>query len=457
LATFLFGTRGASAVLPSRRIRAPTARTATDRGDQVSRSPSLRASALIARALDRVTRPPILTVFALLQACLLGIVVFGHLASRADPAPGNGAPGTGDFAAFFTGAVLVRDGRGADLYDFAAQKAFQDALLGEGRAEWQPYINPPALAMALAPISALGYSASYLVFTGALALILLSALVYLMGATPRLSRSFLTQATTVLLTMGYLPVALTTFGGQNTALTLALLAGTFAAVRRRHTMVAGVLLGLLTFKPQYTILLGLALLLRREWRVVSVAAAVGLLHYAIAAAVCGVQWPVDFWTALAVHGPLEMADNAPWHFSLPAAAQRYLPGRVTWMATGLGIAGVVALVLASSRRMSITSARFPAFFGMLVAGTLLASPHLQYYEAGILALAALLAVESILERGSDPSVPVRVLLAGGYLGFPAWQLSEAVGFQPLLVMLLAVFVWSWGLVIGRDAGQEEGS
>ena len=235
----------------------------------MSWEPESSKSFSLARVVDRVTRPPLLTLFAGLQALGVVIVVVGHLATTTDPLPQVEHPVSGDFAAFFTGAVLVWEGRGGELYDLESQKAVQDALFGEGRTQWQPYINPPALAMALAPVTAFGYATSFRIFAMVQGLFLLAAMCYFMGALPALSQTRLRMSTAILLTMGYLPVALTTFGGQNTGFTLALLAGIFAAVRKRQAVVAGVLLGLLTFKPQFTVLLGLVLLARREARYLS--------------------------------------------------------------------------------------------------------------------------------------------------------------------------------------------
>ena len=408
----------------------------------------------LARVFDRATRPPFLTLFAGLQALGLCIVIAGHLASTTDPVPQAEDSVTGDFAAFFTGAVMVREGRGAELYDLESQKVVQDTFLGEGRHQWQPYINPPALAMALAPVTVLGYAASFRIFAVAQGLFLLGALCYLIGAIPVLSRSPLWALTAILLTIGYFPVALTTFGGQNTGFTLALLAGIFAAVRKGKVTLAGALLGLLTFKPQYTIMLGLVLLARQEVRVVGVAALVGLLHYGVAALVCGAGWPSEYLAALAAHGHVEMAENALWHFSLPAVAYRVAPEAGVWIVAAGSGAAVIFLILAASRRVPTDSMRFPAFFGLVVAGTLLVSPHLQYYEAGVLALPVLLGVTSVLATGRVPSLGTRILLALGYLSFPVWRLSEAVGFQPLLVLLLVVFVGMWYLANTLYSGSE---
>lgn len=397
------------------------------------------------RVLDRATLPPILTLFAGLQALGLGVVVVGHLATLSDPIPGMEDQVTGDFAAFFTGALMLREGRGSELYDLLAQKEVQESFLGEGLPHWQPYLNPPALALGLAPFTVLGYAASFRLFTFAQGLFLLAALCYLVSAIPVLSRSRVWALTAILLTIGYLPVTLTTFGGQNTGFTLALLAGIFAAVRKGKVTLAGSLLGLLTFKPQYTIMVGLVLLARKEVRVVGVAAVAALLHYAVAALACGAGWPSEYLGALAVHGHAEMGENAPWHFSLPAVAYRVIPDAGVWIVAAGSSAAVLALMLATSRRVPTASVRFSAFYGLLVAGTLLVSPHLQYYEAGVLALPVLLGVTSVLETGRVPCLRARILLALGYLSFPIWRLSEVLGFQPLLVLLLAVFVGMWYL------------
>jgi hypothetical protein len=399
------------------------------------------------RVSDRVTRPPVLTVFAVLQAFILALLVTAHMAARMDPAQTPEDPGTGDFGAFFTGGAMVKSGRGAELYDFSAQRSVQDEYLGEGRDYWQPYLNPPALAMALAPTTGLGYVASFRIFAAALSLILGSALLFLKGATPGINRTRLSTVTALLLTMGFLPVALTTFGGQNTALTLGLLCGIYAAVRLKHPVVAGVLLGVLTYKPQFVLIVGVVFLLQRQFATVAVAALVGLLHYGLGAGVSGVGWPLDYLAALAEHGPLETAQNGVWHFSLPAVVGRLFPGWGGAAVTTAGMVGILGLLVGAGRRLSVDSPGYPAFFGMVVAGTMLLTPHLQYYEVGILALPALLGVETILAGKGTPSLGLRVFLAAGYFSYPLWKLSETLPVQPFFFLLLAVFFWSRHLVV----------
>ena len=419
----------------------------------MSKSASSPPQFLLIRVLDRVTRPPVLTVFAVLQSCMLAILVVGHMAVGVDPAQSPEEPGTGDFAAFFTGGAMVRAGAGAELFDFDAQRAVQDRYLGENRTHWQPYLNPPALAMAVAPTTGFGYVVSFRIFSAALFLILLVGLLGLKKAMPGVNRSRLSAVTALLLTVGFLPVALTTFGGQNTALTLALLCGIYGAVRTKHPVLAGILLGLLTYKPQFVLVVGVVFLLQRQFTTVAVAAGVGLLHYGIGAMVCGAGWPLDFLAALAEHGPRETAENGVLHFSLPAVVGRMVPGWGGGAVTLLGIIAVLGLLAGAGRRVSVGSRRYPAFFGMVVASTMLLTPHLHYYELGILALPVLLGLEAIFSGGTTPSLGLRVILVAGYFSYPLWRLSEDLPVQPFFPLLLAVFLWSRHLVVAPQVAE----
>jgi len=81
--------------------------------------------------------------------------------------------------------------------------------------------------------------------------------------------------------------------GQNAFLTTALLGGIFVALDRDRPWLAGLLLGLLTYKPQFGILFPLVLIVGGYWRVFW-GAGLGLLVSAgIATAMFGVDiWPI---------------------------------------------------------------------------------------------------------------------------------------------------------------------
>jgi hypothetical protein len=397
-------------------------------------------------ALDRVTRPPVLTVYAALQAGLIVLFAVVFLASRRDPAETPGDPGTGDFVAFYLGGTLIRQGRGEALYDFGVQRELHQVIQGERTDFFQPYLNPPALAVALAPTTVLGYVPSFLLFTLGMVAALAGAALVAGSRLPHIRAAPGGALTTVLLTVGYLPVALTMFGGQNTVLTLFLLAGVFGMLRAGRPLAAGVFLGLLSYKPQYALLPGLVVLLHREWRAVGAAAAVGLLHWAVGAVVAGPAWPLDMLRALGEHAPLELATSGLRQFSLVTAARHAFPGPAGGVVALMLLAAAVALVVSGARRIGAGDPGFPAFFAFVVAATMAISPHLQYYEAGLLPLVGVLALETRLSAG-PPRLRERLLLALGYLAFAAYPAGEAFGFQPLVLVLAGVLVWT--LRLGR--------
>lgn len=398
----------------------------------------------LTRAIDRVTRPPILTVFGMLQVLAILFFAAGYLATRRPPAQTGGKPGTGDFMAFFVGGTLVREGRGAALYDFAAQRAVHDSVLAEHPEGVQRYLNPPGLAVAVAPSTALGYVPSFFLFTLAMVVALVAAALVAAPAMPEIRAVPWGGATALLLCTGYMPIALTMFGGQDTVLTLLFLVGLYAGLRTHRPVAAGVFLGLLMYKPQFAVLPGLLVLVRREWRAVAAAVSVGVAHYAVGAVVVGVAWPIEMLRALAEQAPLELADTGLQQFSLVTAARLLLPAPLGGAVALAVVAGIIALVLRASRGISFEDPRFPALFGLVVAGDMAASPHLQYYDVGLLALVALVAVETRLSNRA-PGLGTRVMLALAYLSYPVYRLSSALGVQPLILLLFGMLVWTFRL------------
>jgi hypothetical protein len=307
------------------------------------------------------------------------------------------------------------------------------------------------LAIALSPTSGLGFIRSFQIFALASFLLLGLALTYLMRAVPNLAGVHLGSSTVLALTLGYLPIAATMFGGQNTGLTLALLCATFAAVRLEHSVMAGLFLGLLTYKPQFALILGVALLLQRRFKVVGLSMVVGLAHYGVGALVCGWGWPLDYLSMLGEHMPLEMAQNGLWHISLPPMAKRLLPAPASTVLTAVGTVTVLYMLIRTILRGSPGRWRSPAWFALAVASSMLLSPHLQYYDVGIIALPVILCVEAHMDRFGAIPLGMKAVLAIGFLSYPAWQLSETLGVQPLFFLVLAVLLWSRRLAVDSPA------
>jgi hypothetical protein len=130
---------------------------------------------------------------------------------------------------------------------------------------------PPHLLFLIWPFSLLGFLPSYIVWCVAgLALYVWAAVA---GGVDRKYWLFLAVAPAV---------AVNVFLGQNGFLTAALLIGGLANLDRRP-IIAGILFGILTIKPQFGLLLPVLLVLNGHWRVISSAVATTVLLVAATA------------------------------------------------------------------------------------------------------------------------------------------------------------------------------
>ena len=176
-----------------------------------------------------------------------------------------------DFVNYWTASRLVLDGQVLDLFaDHATYFRHLTALVGPD-AQWRNWSYPPHFLLAIWPLGLLGYLPALAAF---LAVTLVAWLLAL--------RAFLGQAWpgpalgTVILAPA---VADNLYHAQNGFLTGALMLGGLA-LRMKRPVLAGVLFGCLTVKPQLGVLLPLLLLVERRCLVI---AAAGLTTAALVA------------------------------------------------------------------------------------------------------------------------------------------------------------------------------
>ena len=409
-----------------------------------------RSSAgLASRVLDRATQPPVLTLFAVLNLVVSLTIAVNHLRSVQGVLGEDGSIVTGDFMAFYTGATFVRGGDGRELYDLTSQYRFQMELAGPPNTNWQPYVNPPLLAVALAPLSALPYRYAYMGFAGLMLLAFVGAIILLKPELPALTGDRLTWLTALLLTASWLPLFRAMVAGQNTVLTLLLLTGIYVAWRGSRPVLAGVFLGLLTYKPQFALLMGLVFVARGMKTALAAAGVTAGAHYLLGAVFAGPGWPLTMLRSLRGYRLVE-EENVSTHFSLLPTLSHSVPEPAAWLLAGVAITAVIVVVVRFARQIEPGDAGFPLLYGLVVTGGMLVSPHLQHYDVAILALPVLLCLDSLLEEGRAPGVPARLLLAAGFVLYPAYRLGDTIGFQPLFLWLVAVFLWDWVLL--RRAG-----
>jgi alpha-1,2-mannosyltransferase len=291
-----------------------------------------------------------------------------------------------DWMVFYSGAQWFFDGNLGALFDGERFTAYLNAAFAGWLSEptpFRPWVYPPSYLLAMLPFGTLPFIASYVAFQLASATLLGAALWY------RADRS---NARVLVLSAALLgPAAAINAGmGQNAFLTAALLVGGFRLLRMRPAL-GGAILGLLTMKPQFWLLVPVALAAGREWKALlwSVVAAIGLALASLAV------FGVDCWRHWLELAQASYADphgkwvelGRMWGDSIYAcAASAGMPETVADLAQMAGMLLAIALVYRAFRL------RLPCDqqIAVLLAATILAAPHSSLADTVLLAAAAAL-------------------------------------------------------------------
>src|ERR1700760_1738864 len=180
-----------------------------------------------------------------------------------------------DFVNYWSGPFLALHGRAGEVYAFAAFHAFERSITGP-HVDFYHYSYPPVLLLLTLPLALVPY-------VPALGVWLVSTWYGFYRAL-----RFTGSDGMLLLSLAAPVLFVNAVGGQNGALTAALLGGGLLLLDRRPG-VAGILFGLLVYKPQLALMLPFALIAGRRWLTVGVTAATAALLVAASIAAFGVH------------------------------------------------------------------------------------------------------------------------------------------------------------------------
>ena len=363
---------------------------------------------------------------ALLNACFVLCVLNAAFFPAAfmahwwivDPA-GLGIPT--DFINVYSAGVLARDGNPASAWDWAVQKQIQVAVLGqsyEGNFAW--HYPPPFLFVARA-LAHLPYVVAYI---GWAALSFVPFALVMRGIVGRPLGWLLA---------GAFPVVLTNvLVGQNGFLTASLIGG-FLILLPARPVLAGICLGLLSYKPQYGLLFPLVLIATAQWRAfvaagvtVAVLAAAATLAFGFESWQAFMHWMPMFSQAFLVEG------RAPW-FKMQSlyAMVRYLgSGETLGWALQYALMAAVAVTMVVLWRSRV---RYALKAAGLACGTLLVTPYLFLYDVMVLAIAVGFLIRLGLAHGFPcHELPALGLVAAMLLSYIV--LGVPTGFVATLVV-----------------------
>ncbi|MBV9828220.1 MAG: DUF2029 domain-containing protein, partial [Alphaproteobacteria bacterium] len=324
----------------------------------------------------------------------IGCALYGAFCAAVYAVNLSQQPGS-DFMVYYTAARAWLDGNLGLLYDGERLTAYLNTDFAAWLAKpltYHAWVYPPHYLLLLIPFGLLPYAWAYAAFI-AITLAALLAAIWLWLARPG---EILFYAAALMLS----PAALFDVGtGQNAFLTTAFLVAGFGLLPSRP-LVGGMLLGLLTYKPQFWLMVPVALVAAHAWRAILGGVIGGVAALCLSAAVIG----VDAWRHWII-----------WAMSPPDAAYQVwvetarLHGEAIYTnLISLGAPVVVAsagqwlAVLASASCVGWCFSRTMPHdlrIAVVLAATFLAAPHVANYDAVLVVVAASVVVARGLADG----------------------------------------------------------
>lgn len=281
---------------------------------------------------------------------------------------------------------------------------FDGAVLGAEHgvnpSGYMPWLYPPGFLLLVAPLGLLSYPVAFLTVS-------ILSVIAIAVATRPFTTGVLAIQLAVILAPAYLP---TLELGQNNLLWIAGLLAALAALRARHWVLGGILIGCLTLKPQLGLLIPIALIAAGLWRSV-VAAAVTALTLAVLPALA---FGSRFWPLLleALRAPGQRLPFSISDLSLSVGTFYFftLVGLPSGIAAWLQLVLLVAVAVAVCVAWRSDRIGFDTKTALLLLTILLSAPSLCYYEASLMVPLGLFMIRAGILGWSVPHLLVLGLL-----------------------------------------------
>jgi Glycosyltransferase family 87 len=195
--------------------------------------------------------------------CLILIVVNSLMIAlsftRAGSGNLSGAPFGGDFIEFYNAGRILNHYGPQRLYDFQLQ---QDLVQEYVPGFSLPYVTPPYVAILFSPLALLPFPFAFLIW------IFISVALYVGAVSLGARLEFLPRGMTLLICLAFPPfLMLAIAGGQISAIGCFIFALWIYLMKRERKFLAGLVLGLILYKPTLAVLVAPTLLFGRQFRV----------------------------------------------------------------------------------------------------------------------------------------------------------------------------------------------
>ena len=362
----------------------------------------------------------------LLAICTLALV--GWIAASDGLIDRNSKPIGTDFSNVYAAGTLIWQGRPAEAYEPARQHAAEKAVFGGREVPFYGWLYPPFFFVVAFLVASLPYAWGLAIWLAASFAAYLAAM-----------RAIMPRPETLLIAAAFPAVFINIGHGQNGFLTAALLGGALHWLDRRPWL-AGVLIGLLAYKPQFGVLIPVALLAGGRWNTIGAAAAT----VAALVAVSFVTLGGGVWHAFADSMTFTQTvvleqGGIGWE-----KVQSVFSAMRMWDAgvhSAYAIQIALALMLAASLAwLWQSNAVFELKASALATASLLATPYVLDYDLVVLAVAIVFFVRHGMNRGFH-DYEISLLAAAWFMPLMSRAIAGVTGIPIGLLVLLGLYVF----------------
>lgn len=399
------------------------------------------------RSGDWITRERLrLWGIAALVASLAGL---GYLiATAAGISDYKGRPLGTDFSNIYAGGSYALEGNAALAFDPAAQHARERSIFGPD-TPFYGWHYPPFLLFLAAALALMPYAVALIVWQAATLLLYLGMLWAVLGAArPGQGAATLArQPLWLLLALASPAATVNVYHGHNGFLTASLV-GSALLVLDRRPWLAGLLFGLLCYKPQFGVMIPLVLAVSGRWRAFAAATATVVALALLTTFAFGAEiWRAFFDSMSFTRDVVLEQGGTGWHKIQTAFSWVRMWGGGVQLAYALQTALTAGLALALVWLWR-SRAAYPLQAAALIIASILATPYSLDYDFVALAPAIALVAGHGFARGFAPWEKTALALL--------WLMplmARAVAEQTLIPLGVPSMLLMFALLLRRAAAE----
>jgi hypothetical protein len=316
-----------------------------------------------------------------------------------------------DFVLYYSGARILNEGNGAQLYDLQVQREYQKEFGVANQNRDLPFNHLPYELLALLIPAKFSFPVAHSLWAAINILLLAVILLRLFPFVEARHRWLF-----ALMLFAYFPTLTALKMGQDSVITTFLLVETFVSLKRNRYAIAGGLLALGLYKPQFVLpMLGI-FLLHRRWSSIFGFLFTGLLLGVLSLAMVGWNGLLglfSLWLPMMQRGHVvwpELMTNLRglMYMILDLGG---LSGATNILTLALSVLAYVMVLRLWPRSADERNELFDLRFALAVVMTALISFHLYSYDGTLLAIPLIIMLNQVLKDPNPYPMRHRVFLA----------------------------------------------